>query len=54
MTINPEQVTSLRSPSAQFRQMVPAGHCIVDLADRKFIAVLESCDEVKRQLEAPE
>lgn len=53
VTINPAQVTSLRSPTAQFRQMVPAGHCIVDLTDRKFVAVLEPCEEVKRRLELP-
>ena len=52
--INAEQVTTLRSPAGQLSKLAPAGHCAVGLTDGKFVVVLEACEAVRRQLEAPE
>lgn len=51
--ISADEVTSLRSPAGKLGHLTPRGHCIVYLADGKFVSVLEGCNEVKRQLEAP-
>lgn len=51
VTINPAQVTALRNPVGKYKQLAPAGNCAIDLTDRKFIMVLETCAEVKRILE---
>lgn len=50
--INPAQVTALRNPEGKYRQLIPIGRCVIDMTDRKFIMVLESCAEVKRLLES--
>lgn len=50
--VNPAHVTSIRNPEGRYRQLIPVGRCVVDLTDRKFIVVLESCAEVKRLLES--
>jgi hypothetical protein len=53
VVINPAQVTSLRNPvGTKYRQLIPTGNCAVDLTDRKFVMVMESCAEVKRLLES--
>lgn len=51
--ISADEVTSLRAPAGQLGHLTPHGHCIVYLADGKFVAVQEPCEEVKRLLEAP-
>lgn len=51
VVVNPMQVTSLRNPAGKYRQLQPTGNCVIDLTDRKFIMVMESCAEVKRLLE---
>lgn len=53
VTINSQQVTSLRSPAGRLGKLAPGGHCIIHLTDGKFVTVLEACAEVKRQLELP-
>lgn len=53
VTINPAQVTTLRSPAGRLGHLAPSGHCIIGLVDGKFVSVLEACEEVKRQLELP-
>lgn len=49
--INADQVTSLRSPAGRLDRLAPEGHCLIGLTDGKFVGVLESCAEVKQQLE---
>jgi hypothetical protein len=44
-------VTSLRAPAGPLRGLAPTGGCLVGLDDGKFVAVLESCGEVRRRLE---
>lgn len=53
IVVNPQQVTSLRSvPGSMSRQLMPPSNCLVGLTDGKHAAVLESCAEVRRILEA--
>jgi hypothetical protein len=52
--INPAQITSLRNMDGKYRQLQPYGRCAIDLTDRKFVVVIESCAEVKRILELPQ
>lgn len=52
--VNGDQITSLRSPPGSLSKLTPSGHCLVGLTDGKFVAVLEDCSEVKRQLETLE
>lgn len=51
VSINPAQITSLRSPAGHLNRLAPSGHCIVNLVDGKFVAVMEPCAAIKRQLE---
>jgi uncharacterized protein YlzI (FlbEa/FlbD family) len=53
IALNPQQITSLRSvPGSMSRHIMPPGNCLVGLTDGKHAAVLESCAEVRRILEA--
>ena len=45
------QITSLRSPAGPLSKLAPTGGCVVWMTDSRFVAVLESCREVQRQLE---
>lgn len=49
--INSDLVTSLRDPVGELRKLAPPGACIIGLADGKFVAVIEPCREVRRQLD---
>lgn len=49
--INPSQVVSVREPrniEGHFHKDV---HCLIHMADGKFVAVTESCDIVRQLLE---
>jgi hypothetical protein len=50
--INPAQITSLRNMDGKYRALQPNGNCAVDLTDRKFVVVRETCTQVKRLLES--
>lgn len=52
VAVNPDQITSLRS-TAGVGHLAP-GHCVIFLTDGKFVAVLEDCGAVQRQLETLE
>jgi hypothetical protein len=51
VTINAEQITSLRAPAGSLHGLAPFAHCLVYLADGKLVGVLETCREVKARLE---
>ena len=53
--VNTEQVTSLRSGQGgdQNKAFTGAVHCMVSLADGKFVTVAEPCDEVQKMMEQP-
>jgi hypothetical protein len=49
-----EQITALHSPSQPRSAHYPEkAKCLINLADGKFVAVLESCPEIQRMLEQP-
>jgi hypothetical protein len=53
VTIAANHVTSLReTPGSLGKQVPDATRCLVGLTDGKFVAVLETCTEVRRLLEA--
>jgi len=51
VTFNPAQVTALHPPATGKLITKPA-NCAVWLTDGKFLAVVESCDQIKAMLEA--
>jgi hypothetical protein len=52
VAVNPTLVTSLRSTPGSLGGLAPSGaNCIVGLTDGKFLAVIETCDTVRRLLE---
>lgn len=47
VSVNPEAITSLQHKTQAKNVMVgEKANCIVNLADGKFVAVLESCDTI--------
>ena len=52
ITVNPKQVTHLGGPKAGGGFFVEGVNCQVNMADGKFITVIETCDEVRKLLEA--
>jgi hypothetical protein len=53
VTINPAQITTLRTPAGPLAHLSPFARCIVYLTDGKQVAVLETCEAVKTRLEPP-
>jgi hypothetical protein len=53
ISISAEQVTSLRSPQVDGgdKHFSKTVHCMVSLADGKFIAVVERCETVRKKIE---
>lgn len=52
VAVNPPQITSLRAPAGALDRLAPQGsHCIVGLADGKWLAVIETCRAVQQLLE---
>ena len=52
--VNPEQITSLRSASGEGNKYFTGEvHCMIGLADGKFVTVVEPCDRVQTILEQP-
>ena len=51
--VNPDQVTHLRAAKlGETDKLFPAhAKCMVNLADGKFLAVVETCAEIQRMLE---
>ena len=53
--LNPKSVTSLHAPQVPgHNQAIADGaNCLINMADGKFIAVVETCEAVSRMIEAP-
>jgi hypothetical protein len=52
--INPALVTTVgeaRDPDDPKKQLTGDVHCVVNLADGKFVTVIERCDSVRDRLE---
>lgn len=51
--LNPDSVTSVREPRGVQQGHWPADiRCLLMIVDGKFLATVESCDSVRRKLEA--
>ena len=50
--VNPDQITSLRSPREKHDKLFPPNtECLIYLTDGKFVAVQEECSTVKKTIE---
>jgi hypothetical protein len=51
--INPHEVTSLRSakPGEEGKHFAEEVHCMVSLADGKFVTVVEQCADIQKLME---
>lgn len=45
--LNPQEITSVREPRGGFDKEI---HCLIHMADGKFIAVIETCAQVREKL----
>lgn len=49
--INPPEITTVREPlRADLKHFSRGTHCIVVMADGKFVAVRETCDQVRQMV----
>jgi hypothetical protein len=48
--INPDQVVSVRQPRASEGHFQKGIRCLVITADGKFVAVMETCDEIRNKI----
>lgn len=51
--VNPDQITHLRNPEPPGKEhsFTEKAHCMVNMADGKFVTVTETCAEVRRAIE---
>jgi hypothetical protein len=50
--INPNEITSLREPlSVHIERWAKGTHCVLVMTNKNFIAVSETCDEVRQKLQ---
>lgn len=50
--INTETITNMRGPEADHKNFAPGVQCLINMSDGKFVTVKESCEEVRRVMEA--
>jgi len=48
--VNPDQITSMYSKKGPNKQVTEKTECVINLTDGKFVSVLETCEEVNKQL----
>lgn len=54
IVVNSEQITTLRSPRGpENKNLTQRARCAVSLTDGKFASVSETCDMVRKLMEAP-
>jgi uncharacterized protein YlzI (FlbEa/FlbD family) len=51
--INPNEITVMRGKE-QGKHLTPTAECAISMVDGKFVAVRETCDEVRQKIEALE
>lgn len=50
--VNPQQITSMREPSpTDLRHFSRGTHCVIVTTSGKFIAVMETCNEVRDRID---
>ena len=50
--INTALITNMRGPEAGHKNITPGVNCLINMSDGKFVTVKETCDEVRRVMEA--
>jgi uncharacterized protein YlzI (FlbEa/FlbD family) len=51
--INPNEITVMREKD-QGKHLAPGAECAISMSDGKFVAVIESCNEVRQKIDALE
>jgi uncharacterized protein YlzI (FlbEa/FlbD family) len=52
--INPEAITTMRAATIEKNKVITdSAKCVLNTTDGKFIAVVESCDKVRKLMEKP-
>ncbi len=49
--VNPALVTHLRNPEKSNPSFIPGAHCMINMADGKYVTVTETCAEVRLLIE---
>jgi len=52
MDVNPMLITNMRNPEPNNPAFTPNVKCLINMSDGKFVTVRETCDEVRRLMEA--
>ena len=50
--VNIATITNMRSPEPGHKHFTPDVKCLINMSDGKFITVKETCEEVRRAMEA--
>ena len=50
--VNPELITHMRNPEPGNKAFTEKVKCMINLSDGKFVTVIETCDTVRRAIEA--
>jgi hypothetical protein len=52
VVVNVEEITSLRQSKEEgSKHFTEKAKCLINLADGKFVTVIETCEEVRKQIE---
>lgn len=51
--INPREITVMREKE-QGKHLTPGVECAISMSDGKFVAVVETCDQVRQKIDALE
>jgi hypothetical protein len=50
--VNTANITNMRSPEPGNRLFTPDVRCLINMSDGKFVTVRETCEEVRRAMDA--
>ena len=50
--VNIATITNMRSPEPGNKNFTPDVRCLINMSDGKFVTVRETCEEVRRAMEA--
>ena len=50
--VNTATITNMRSPEPGHKHFTPDVRCLINMSDGKFITVKETCEEVRRVMDA--
>jgi hypothetical protein len=55
ISVNPAEIISLKEPQRTgYHHFEPDVHCVINTVDGKFIAVTETCDVVRKEIDDAE